>query len=113
MPVPADKNSTLDSRLCIQETVDDGNQYFEYYVLYWRKWWGFRNDVMNEFCFADGDYSFPLTVEQLEKIQEIYNYYNSEDLWQDLELLTILEEKKPYEKVMWAYLKDVVPYLRI
>lgn len=22
-----------------------------------------------------------------------------------------LEEKKPYEKVMWAYLKDVVPYL--
>ena len=59
------------------ETDDDGNQYFEYYVLYWRKWWGFRNDVMNELGFADGDYSFPLTVEQLEKIQEIYNYYNS------------------------------------
>ena len=54
------------------ETDDDGNQYFEYYVLYWRKWWGFRNDVMNELGFADGDYSFPLTVEQLEKIQKIF-----------------------------------------
>lgn len=30
------------------KTDEAGNPYFEYYVLYWRKWWSFRNDVMNE-----------------------------------------------------------------
>ena len=49
---------------------------------------------MNELGFADGDYSFPLTVEQLEKIQEIYNYYNSEETWQEAESIWNWEEVK-------------------
>lgn len=55
----------------------------------------------------------PVLVVCLRKGRISYKYLwtDMEDLWQDLELLTILEEKKPYEKVMWAYLKDVVPYL--
>lgn len=55
----------------------------------------------------------PVLVVGLRKGRISYKYLwtDMEDLWQDLELLTILEEKKPYEKVMWAYLKDVVPYL--
>lgn len=91
------------------ETDDDGNQYFEYYVLYWRKWWGFRNDVMNEFGFADGDYSFPLTVEQLEKIQKIYNYYNSEETWQEAESIWNWEEVKnlfPEQNKIFEWLKS-------
>ena len=55
----------------------------------------------------------PVLVVGLRKGRISYKYLwtDMEDLLQDLELLTILEEKKPYEKVMWAYLKDVVPYL--
>ena len=45
------------------------------------------------------------------RISYRYLWTDMEDLWQDLELLTLLEEKKLYDKVMWAYLKDVVPYL--
>ena len=91
------------------ETDDDGNQHFEYYVLYWRKWWSFRNDVMSELGFADGDYSFPLTVEQLEKIQEIYNYYNSEETWQEADSIWNWEEVKdhfPEQNKVFEWLKS-------
>ena len=55
----------------------------------------------------------PVLVVGLRKGRISYRYLwtDMEDLWQDLELLTPLEEKKLYDKVMWAYLKDVVPYL--
>ena len=55
----------------------------------------------------------PVLVVGLRKGRISYRYLRTdmEDLWQDLELLTLLEEKKLYDKVMWAYLKDVVPYL--
>lgn len=49
---------------------------------------------MDEFGFTDGDYSFPLTVEQLEKIQEIYNSYNSKETWQEAESIWNWEEVK-------------------
>lgn len=63
---------------------------------------------MNELGFADGDYSFPLTVEQLEKIQEIYNYYNSEETWQEAESIWNWEEVKdqfPEQNKIFEWLK--------
>lgn len=99
----------IDVRFDEEETDEAGNPYFEYYVLYWRKWWSFRNDVMNELGFADGDYSFPLTVEQLEKIQEIYNYYNSEETWQEADSIWNWEEVKdhfPEQNKVFEWLKS-------
>ena len=90
-------------------TDEAGNLYFDDYVLYWRKWWSFRNDVMNKLGFADGDYSFPLTVEQLEKIQKIYNYYNSEETWQEAESIWNWEEVKnlfPEQNKIFEWLKS-------
>lgn len=79
--------SFIDVRFDEEETDESGTPTFEYYVLYWRKWWSFRNDVMEECGFADGDYAFPLTVEQIGTIQDILNYYNDEETWDNTESL--------------------------
>ena len=56
----------------------------------------------------------PVLVVGLRKSRISYRYLwtDMEDLWEDLKLLTPLAEKKLYDKVLWAYLKDVVPYLK-
>ena len=100
----------IDVRFDEEETDEDGNPYFEYYVLYWRKWWSFRNDVMNEFGFTDGDYSFPLTAEQIEKIQDIYNYYNSKETWQEDDSIWNWEEVQnqfPEQNKVFEWLKSL------
>jgi len=79
--------SFIDVRFDEEETDESGTPTFEYYVLYWRKWWSFRNDVMEECGFADGGYAFPLTVEQIGTIQDILNYYNDEETWDNTESL--------------------------
>ena len=79
--------SFIDVRFDEEETDESGTPTFECYVLYWRKWWSFRNDVMEECGFADGDYAFPLTVEQIGTIQDILNYYNDEETWDNTESL--------------------------
>ena len=93
-----------------EETYEDGTPYFEYYVLYWRKWWSFRNDVMNEFGFTDGFYCFPLTAEQIEKMQNIYNYYNSEETWQEADSIWNWEEVQnqfPEQNKIFEWLKSL------
>ena len=45
------------------------------------------------------------------RISYRYLWTDMEDLWKDLDLLTP-PSKNLYDKVLWAYLKDVVPYLR-
>lgn len=75
----------IDVRFDEEETAEDGTPVFEYYVLYWRKWWSFRNDVMDECGFTDGDYAFPLSLEQIGTIQDILNHYNDEDVWNNSE----------------------------
>lgn len=65
---------------------------------------------MNEFGFADGDYSFPLTAEQIEKIQDIYNYYNSEETWQEADSIWNWEEVKdhfPEQNKVFEWLKNL------
>lgn len=82
----------IDVRFDEEETAEDGTPVFEYYVLYWRKWWSFRNDVMDECGFVDGDYAFPLTVEQIETIQDILNRYNDEEAWDEAESIWSWDE---------------------
>ena len=57
----------------------------------------------------------PVLVVGLRKGRISYKYLwtDMEDLWEDLELLTPLTGKGLYDKVLWAYIKDVVPYLKI
>lgn len=91
------------------ETDEDGSPIFEYYVLYWRKWWSFRNDVMNECGFADGDYSFPLDVDLISKIQEILEYYDDEAVWINADSIwdwNDVKDQFPEQEKIFGWLKS-------
>lgn len=54
-------------------------------VCYWRKWWGFRNEVVNYlrnkyFSFYE-QYDWELEIEDLAKIYEIYINCTKEEWW--------------------------------
>lgn len=54
----------------------------------------------------------PVLVVGLRKGRISYRYLwtDMEDCWKDLDLLTP-PTKKVYDKVLWSYLKDIVPFL--
>ena len=65
---------------------------------------------MNEFGFTDGFYCFPLTTEQIEKMQNIYNYYNSEETWQEADSIWNWEEVQnqfPEQNKVFEWLKSL------
>lgn len=77
-----------DDRMVYDREVDstDGAEIaYDHYVLYWRKWWSFRNDVMAECGFADGDYEIALDLPTLQTIADIHHYYNNEEVWNEAE----------------------------
>lgn len=67
---------------------------YDHYVLYWRKWWSFRNDVMEQCGFADGDYEFALDLPTLQTIADIHHYYNNEEVWNEAKSIWTWEEVK-------------------
>lgn len=67
---------------------------YDHHILYWRKWWSFRNDVMAQCGFADGDCEFALDLPNLKTIADIHHYYNNEEVWEDSVSIWNWEEVK-------------------
>lgn len=57
---------------------------YSYEFLYWRKWWGFRNEVI-DYLVSQGhngmDSSFELTLENIIEIYNIFIKYEDKDYW--------------------------------
>lgn len=64
-----------------EDTSPTGEIVHYYHCLYWRKWWGFRNEVIAELSPATEEYEYQLNAKSLTIIKDIYERYNDEEVW--------------------------------
>lgn len=83
----------------------------EYYYefLYWRKWWGYRNEVIDYFIslgYSEEDGSFPLRLEDIIEMYRIFLKYTDRDYW-----LENADSVWSYEEVDFEQLEKQFLYL--
>lgn len=71
-------------------------------ICYWRKWWGFRNEVVdylqNRYLSLDEQYEWELDIKDLAKIYEIYINCTKEEWWLS------------YSDSIWSY-EEIAPQI--
>ena len=72
----------------------------EYEVCYWRKCWGLRNCILLLFDnVQDNDGIYNISVEQIDDIINIINYFNNKEVW-DEEGLSIWTHEEYKDKLI-------------
>ena len=67
-------------------SYDDSNSCIYFEMIYWRKWWGPRNEVVYnlrvKYSF-DEEYRYYLDSEDIEMIIEVLERYNNKETWEE------------------------------
>jgi len=50
-------------------------------MIYWRRWWGVRNEVLRHLGLGDNPYRIDLTTENIKDMIKVLKYFRNQEHW--------------------------------